>query len=92
MHTRLHRKKLLDRVHRIQGQVGAIEKMLRDDPDACERLMSTIAATRGGLNALMVEVLDGHISHHVIDPKRKPTALQREATEQLMDVIRSYLR
>jgi DNA-binding FrmR family transcriptional regulator len=44
------------------------------------------------MNGLMAQVLEGHIRFHVMDPKKKLASQQAEATEELIDVIRTYLR
>ena len=44
------------------------------------------------MNSLMVEFLEGHIRLHVIDPAQEPTSEQGTAAQELIDVIRSYLR
>ncbi len=85
------KKKLLNRVRRIRGQLNAIERELEEDRD-CTSTLQTIAACRGAMNGLMAQILEGHIRFHVVDPKKKPTSEQTEATEELIDVIRTYLR
>ncbi len=50
---------------------------LEGDGD-CVTLLQTIAATRGALNGLMAQILEGHVREHVIDPGRKPTQAQPE--------------
>ena len=85
------KNKLLNRVRRIRGQLNAIERELEEDCD-CTSTLQTIAACRGAMNGLMAQVLEGHIRFHVMDPKKKPTSQQAEATEELIDVIRTYLR
>ena len=44
------------------------------------------------MNGLMAEVLEGHIRFHVVDPNRRPGSEQARATQELIDVIRAYLR
>ena len=44
------------------------------------------------MNGLMVEILDGHISEHVMDPGSKPSLAQTEAARELVDVIKAYLK
>jgi DNA-binding FrmR family transcriptional regulator len=90
-HTKKDKEKLLNRVNRIKGQVNAIEKALEADDD-CSRVLQTIAACRGAINGLMAEVLEGHVRFHVVDPRRKPTMEQAEATEELIDLVNRYLK
>jgi FrmR/RcnR family transcriptional regulator, repressor of frmRAB operon len=83
------RGKLLARVRRIRGQVEAIEKALNTEHD-CAALLQLIAATRGAINGLMNEVVEGHIQHHVLPSK--PTNAERQAADELIALVRSYLK
>ena len=56
------------------------------------RPLRPTAACRGALNGLMAEVLEGHIRFHVLDPKSGKNAPQVEAAEELIDVVRTYLK
>lgn len=91
MHTVRNRVKLLNRVRRIRGQVGAIEGLLQEQAD-CERVLQTIAACRGAINGLMAEVVEDHIRLHVVGPDANPESDRTRAAEQLVDVVRSYLK
>jgi DNA-binding FrmR family transcriptional regulator len=90
-HTTRDKQKLLDRVRRIRGQVEGIERALLDDRD-CTDVLNTIAACRGAMNGLMAQLVEGHVRFHVLDPKRKPTAEQSEAAQDLIDIVKAYLR
>jgi DNA-binding FrmR family transcriptional regulator len=91
-HTVRDKKKLLNRVRRIRGQIDAIERLLDEGAEDCTSVLQTIASCRGAINGLMAEVIEGHIRHHVIDPDHKPTAEQTEAAEELIDVVKTYLK
>lgn len=90
-HTVREKKKLLARVRRIRGQFEAIERAL-DDEAACEQVMHLIAGARGAMAGLMAEVVEDHVRSHLVDEKKYPKALNAEAAEQLLDVIRTYLK
>lgn len=90
-HTVRNKKKLLNRIRRIAGQVRAIEQALEREQDASD-ILRTIAACRGAMNSLMAEVVEGHVRRHVVDPRRTLPAAQAEAIEELLDVVRAYLR
>ena len=79
------------RVRRLRGQVEAIERAL-DSEAGCERVMHLIAAVRGATAGLMAEVVEDHVRTHLVDRDKHPDALNTEATEQLLEVVRSYLR
>jgi FrmR/RcnR family transcriptional regulator, repressor of frmRAB operon len=90
-HTIKNKKKTLDRVRRIRGQVEGIERALNEERD-CSEILQTIAACRGAINALMSEIIEGHIRFHVVNPDRKLKARRDEAVEELVDVVKAYLK
>jgi FrmR/RcnR family transcriptional regulator, repressor of frmRAB operon len=83
--------KLLIRVRRIRGQVEAIERAL-DQEAGCSDVLQLIAGARGALSGLMVEVMDDHIRRFIVDPARETDLERATATEDLIEVIRSYLK
>ena len=90
-HTSKDKEKLLLRVRRIRGQLDAIERALDSEQD-CSGVLQLMAACRGALNGLMAEVIEGHIWFHVLPPKGDRGSSQAEAAEELIDVVRSYLK
>jgi FrmR/RcnR family transcriptional regulator, repressor of frmRAB operon len=90
-HTVREKQKLLARVRRIRGQVEAIERAL-DGEAGCDQVMHLIAGARGAMAGLMAEVVEDHVRTHLVDPEQHPSALDPEATEQLLEVIRTYLK
>jgi DNA-binding FrmR family transcriptional regulator len=90
-HTITQKKKLLARVRRIGGQVEAIERALENEA-ACDQVMHLIAGTRGAMAGLMAEVVEEHVRTHLVDADKHPKALNTDAAEQLLDVVRTYLK
>ncbi|HUE12770.1 MAG TPA: metal/formaldehyde-sensitive transcriptional repressor [Planctomycetaceae bacterium] len=90
-HTIRDKKKLLNRVRRIRGQIDAVETALEDEQE-CSKILLTVAACRGAMNSLMAEIIEGHIRHHVVDPDRQPTSGRAMAAQELIDVVRAYLK
>ena len=88
-HTVTNKTTLLKRVRRIRGQVDAIERALEGE-DGCTETLQLIAAARGAMNGLMAEVLEGHVRAHVLETK--PTRAQSRAADELVGVVRSYLK
>lgn len=87
-HTLKHKKPLLNRVRRLKGQLEALERAL-DDETGCYPILQQITAIRGAINGLMSTVIEGHIREHM-----QPLLAQEEpeATEELIKVLRSYLK
>ena len=90
-HTIREQKKLLARVRRIRGQVDSIERALSSEA-GCEQVMHLIAGARGAMAGLMAEVVEDHVRSHLVDDEKHPGALKKEAAEQLLDVVRTYLK
>jgi len=90
-HTTRNKSKLLTRVRRIRGQVDALERALSEE-HGCADVLQLVAACRGALNGLMAELIEGHIQFHLLSTDRRASARQVRATEELMEVVRSYLR
>lgn len=88
-HTRESKKQLVARVRRIRGQVEAIETALNNEGE-CGDLLQLISATRGAINGLMNEVVEGHIRHHVL--ASRPSNSERQGADELIAIVRSYFK
>jgi FrmR/RcnR family transcriptional regulator, repressor of frmRAB operon len=90
-HTIRDQEKLLARVRRLRGQVEGIERALTNQA-GCEQVMHLIAGARGAMAGLMAEIVEDHVLSHLVDAEKHPGALKMEAAEQLLDVVRTYLK
>ena len=90
-HTIRDKRSLLARVRRIRGQVEAIERAL-DNEAGCEKIMHLLASTRAAMAGLMAEIVGDHVRTHLVDAEQYPQALNVDATEQLLAVVRTYLK
>jgi FrmR/RcnR family transcriptional regulator, repressor of frmRAB operon len=90
-HTVREKKKLQARVRRIRGQIEAIERALDNEAD-CGQVMHLIAGARGAMAGLMAEVVEDHVRTHLVDAEKHPAALNDKAAEQLLEVVRTYLK
>ena len=90
-HTVQEKKKLLGRVRRIKGLVEAIERALEGEV-GCEKVLHLIAGVRGATAGLMAEVVEEHVRSHLVDVEKHPGALDEDAAEELLDVVRAYLK
>jgi DNA-binding FrmR family transcriptional regulator len=90
-HTKKDKESLLARTRRIRGQIEAIERALEED-DECASILQQIAACRGAINGLMGELMEGEVRDHVLSPRSKPGSDRARAAEQLIQVLRTYLK
>jgi DNA-binding FrmR family transcriptional regulator len=59
-----HKPDLVKRLHRIEGQVRGIERMLEDDR-YCIDILTQISAVTTALDSLAFQILDDHVQHCV---------------------------
>jgi FrmR/RcnR family transcriptional regulator, repressor of frmRAB operon len=90
-HTPKEKQKLLARVRRIRGQVEALERALEAQKGSAE-VLQQIAAVRGAINGLMMEVIEDHVLTQVVHPSITDDAARAKGAEELVEVVRAYLR
>ena len=82
---------LTKRLHRIEGQVRGIERMVEDDR-YCIDVLTQIAAVNAALRGVSVLLLDDHLRHCVRDAVRSEAdgdAIVTEATEAIERLLKS---
>jgi DNA-binding FrmR family transcriptional regulator len=90
-HTTRDKAKLLARVRRIRGQVEALERALEAEK-GCVEVLHQIAAVRGAMQGLMVEVMEGHIREHNAGASSRSAGARSQSADDLIDVLRTYLK
>jgi CsoR family transcriptional regulator, copper-sensing transcriptional repressor len=83
---------LVTRLHRIEGQVRGIEKMV-DEDRYCIDILTQIAAATTALESLALQILDQHIRHCVAGALASGDADDaREKTEELLQAVQRFAR
>jgi DNA-binding FrmR family transcriptional regulator len=90
-HTTEEKKKLLMRVNRLQGQLESIRTAIEDEKD-CASVLQQIAACRGAINSLLVEIVDGEIRYHVLSKNSKVDSREARAAESLVEILHRYIK
>jgi len=90
-HTIEKKDKLLARARRLRGQIEAVERALEREA-GCETVMHLLASARAAMAGLMAEVVEDHVLTHLVDREKHPQALDENAAEQLLSVVRTYLK
>lgn len=87
--SHLSREKLdlLNRTKKVVGQLESVERALDEDAP-CVTVLQRLAAARGAINSLMGELMEDHIRHHMPAKTKDSEA----ATEDLIEIVRSYLK
>jgi DNA-binding FrmR family transcriptional regulator len=83
---------LVRRLHRIEGQVRGIERMVVDER-YCIDVLTQIAAVSTALEAVAVEILDDHVTHCVAGALASGDENEARAkTDELLAAVRRFAR
>jgi CsoR family transcriptional regulator, copper-sensing transcriptional repressor len=83
---------LLQRLHRIEGQVRGLGRMVEKDR-YCIDVITQIAAVNAALESLAFEVLDGHVTHCVAGARASgDDDMAAEKTRELLAAVHRYVR
>jgi len=90
-HTSEEKKALLVRVNRIQGQLQSIREAIEEERD-CAGVLQQIAACRGAVNSLLVEILEGEIRFHVLGKNARVDSREARAADNLVEILHRYIK
>jgi len=85
------KKDLLNRLRRVEGQVRGISRMVEQDKYCIDVLIQVAAASRA-LQRVALGLLDGHLSHCVLDAARAGGAEQEAKLKEASDAIARLVR
>lgn len=86
--SHLHQdKKVLNRVKRLKGQIHAIEEALNDQSSSCISVLQQVAAIKGAVNGLMNELIEQHLTEHVI---RDTQAVDEAELQEFLKLLKRY--
>jgi DNA-binding FrmR family transcriptional regulator len=79
----------INRLKRIEGQVRGLIKMIEDEKD-CEDILIQIGSAKAALHKLGQMILEGHLSHCVMDGIREGNG--EETVKKLSSAIEQFSR
>ena len=83
---------LIKRLHRIEGQVRGVERMVEDDR-YCIDVLTQISAVSRALDSLALEVLDDHVNHCVAGALASGDADEAgRKAEELLEAVQRFAR
>ncbi len=89
-HTLRNQNKLVNRVHRLRGQVDAVERSLTANA-SCSEIIQRVTAARGAIDGLMAELLEEHVREYLLAETPMADEARKHAAEELIAIIHSYL-
>ena len=86
------KESLINRLHRIEGQVRGIEKML-DQDRYCIDIITQISAVNTALEAVAFKILDGHVNHCVTGALASgDEEIAAEKSRELLEAVHRFAR
>jgi DNA-binding FrmR family transcriptional regulator len=86
------KKKIANRLHRIEGQVRGIEKMVAEDR-YCIDILTQVAAVKTALDSLSLQLLEDHVSHCVADALASgDRAAANQKSQELLAAVERFAR
>lgn len=83
---------LVKRLHRIEGQVRGIEKMVEGER-YCIDILTQISAVTTALESLAFQILDGHVNHCVAGALASGDAeVAAEKSRELLAAVHRFSR
>jgi DNA-binding FrmR family transcriptional regulator len=83
---------LIRRLHRIEGQVRGIERMVEDDR-YCVDILTQISAVTTALESVAFVILDDHVNHCVAGALASgDPAAAEEKSRELLDAVHRFSR
>jgi DNA-binding FrmR family transcriptional regulator len=83
---------LINRLHRIEGQVRGVERMVADDR-YCIDILTQISAVNTALESLAFQLLDQHVKHCVVGALASgDEAEMAEKTTELLEAVHRFSR
>jgi CsoR family transcriptional regulator, copper-sensing transcriptional repressor len=83
---------LVKRLHRIEGQVRGIERMIEDER-YCIDVLTQIGAVTTALESLAFEILDDHVTHCVSGALSSgDAAVAEEKSRELLEAVQRFAR
>ncbi|GAA3500845.1 hypothetical protein GCM10019016_079520 [Streptomyces prasinosporus] len=86
-----HKADHLARLHRVEGQVRGITRMV-DDDRYCIDVLTQIGAVTHALQEVALGLLDGHVRHRVLDAARAEPADAEAKFDEITIALRRSLR
>ena len=83
---------LINRLHRIQGQLRGIERMVEEERD-CVDILTQVGAVSTALESLALQLLDDHVGDCVADAFASGDATVADGkSQELLEAVHRFTR
>ena len=82
------------KLKRLVAELSLEKQVLKDiaEEKDCADILQQIAACRGAVNGLLVEIVEGEIKFHVVSKDTKVGSLESKAAESLVEILHRYIK
>jgi CsoR family transcriptional regulator, copper-sensing transcriptional repressor len=84
-----NKEKVKNRLRRISGQIGGIERMV-DEERYCIDILTQISAAQAAIDKVALALLDEHTRHCVVGAT--DAKVREEKTEEMMEAVGRLLK
>lgn len=85
------RKALLKRLRRVEGQVRGLQRMVEEDT-YCIDILTQISAANRALQAVGLNLLEGHLGHCVVEAGEHGDEAAQEKVKEATAAIARFVR
>jgi CsoR family transcriptional regulator, copper-sensing transcriptional repressor len=83
---------LVKRLHRIEGQVRGIERMV-DEDRYCIEILTQVSAVSTALDSLAFQILDSHVNHCVAGALSSGNDREAQTkTQELLEAVQRFAK
>ncbi len=82
------KKRLVNRLHRIEGQVRGIEKMIKENV-YCDDILNQISSVKSAMDGVSQILLEAHIKSCVLEQIKKGDS---KVLDELLKTLKKMLR
>jgi CsoR family transcriptional regulator, copper-sensing transcriptional repressor len=86
-----HKKRHLNRLKRVEGQIRGLQRMI-DDDKYCIDVLTQVAAVNRALQSFSLELLDEHMRGCVVQAAAQSTEAGEQKVKEASDAIARLVR
>lgn len=91
----VERKKLINRINRISGQINSVKKNIADEANQIDEdpyeIVRQLAAIKGALNGMINSYVEHFAKGHLVEKIKKGDSLEAEAqVDNLLEIIKTF--
>ncbi len=85
------RKKILNRFHRIEGQIRGLEKLVENDAPRIE-ILTQVSAVTAAVKSAGAEVIHIYLEQCLLETTGKPEEERKQKMEEFQNALTRYIK